>query len=93
MTTNKQLQDQLKQIRPMLIAPASASMITDQMLVDKAVLLDESCMLIVSSKQQDWLFDLLYDDNGEPKLPKLNDNSRSFLTKIYEDFYTDTSGD
>ena len=64
--------------------------ITDQMLVDKAVKLDTECKLCLSSKQQDWLEDLIYDDEGEPvKNPQLSPKSHAFLLNIYTDFYTE----
>lgn len=64
--------------------------ITDQMLIDKAFQLDEECRLILSSKQHDWLLDLIYDDEAEKVTsPQLTPASRAFLTSIYTDRYTD----
>lgn len=64
---------------------------TPQQLVDRARFLDDECALTISSKQADWLEDLLYDDEGEPKPPQLTPAAEKFLSAIYEGFYTDPS--
>jgi hypothetical protein len=67
----------------------TAPQLTDQQLADKARELDEECCLIISGKQQNWLWELLYDDEGEAKPPQLSPNARAFLQHVCSGRYSD----